>query len=67
MFENLNAFVQNPLPFFAKTKFNIPQGANSPDEIINYLLQTRQLTQDQYNAVYSKYKDLQSSGQLPQR
>ncbi len=67
MFENFNAFMQNPMSFFAKTKFNIPQGVNSPDEIINYLLQTRQLTQDQYNAVYSKYKEIQSSGQIPQR
>ena len=67
MFENLNAFMQNPFMFFSKSKFNIPQGMNSPDDMINYLLQTRQITQDQYNVVYSRYKDLQSSGQIPQR
>ena len=67
MFENLNAFVQNPAMFFAKTKFKIPQEINSPDAIINYLLQTRQLSQDQINQVYSKYNEMQSSGQIPQR
>ena len=67
MFEDFNAFMQNPLMFFAKTKFKIPQGINSPDAMINYLLQTRQLSQDQINQVYSKYNEMQSSGQFPQK
>ena len=67
MFENLNAFVQNPMMFLAKTKFKIPQEINTPDAMINYLLQSRQLSQDQMNQVYSKYREIQNSGQIPQK
>lgn len=67
MFDSFNSFIQNPMMYLARTKFNIPQNMQSPNEIINYLLQSGQLSQDQYNQVYSKYKDLESSGKIPQK
>ena len=67
MFEMFNAFIQNPMMFATKTKFDIPQNLQSPDDIINHLLQTRQITQDQYNTVYSRFKDMERCGQLPRQ
>lgn len=67
MFNGFSSFIQNPMMYFARTKFNIPQNMKSPNDVINYLLQSGQLSQDQYNQVYSKYKDLENSGQLPQK
>lgn len=67
MFENFAAFLQNPMMYRMKTKFKIPNEINTPDEIINYLMQSKQLTQDQYGQVISKYKEFQSLGQLPKQ
>lgn len=65
MFDNFNAFIQNPLAFFNRSKFNIPQDMKNPEDVINYLLQSGQLSQDQYNQVYSQYRNLQGNGGLP--
>ena len=64
MFNKLSAFMQNPMAFFKGSKFNIPQEIRNPDEMINYLLQSGQLSQDQYNQVYSEYRNVQGSGEL---
>ena len=37
-----------------KLKFDIPKGMTNPDDIINHLLRTKQITQEQYNQVYSQ-------------
>lgn len=67
MFERFQAFLQNPVMFMMKSRFNIPQNITNPNDIINHLLQSGQITQDQYNTVYSKYRDLQQNGQLPKQ
>ena len=67
MFEMFRAFMQNPAMFFMKSRFNIPQNLTSPNEITEYLLRTNQITQEQYNQVYSRFKDLQQNGQLPKQ
>ena len=67
MFENFQAFLQNPVMFMMKARFNIPQNITNPNDIINHLLQSGQITQEQYNQVYSKYRDLQQNGQLPKQ
>lgn len=67
MFENFQAFLQNPAMYMMKSRFNIPQNITNPNDIINHLLQSGQITQEQYNKVYSKYKDLQQNGQLPKQ
>ena len=41
-------FSQNPISMLSK-KFNIPQNVNSPNDIIQHLLNSGQVTQDQVN------------------
>ena len=67
MFENLNSFIQNPMMFFMKSKFRIPNNINDPNEMISHLMNTGQLTQDQYNLVQTRFKQLESLGQLPKK
>ena len=67
MFEMFNSFLQNPLMYFMKSKFKIPNNINDPNEMINHLMRTGQLTQDQYNQVQAQFRNLQASGQLPKQ
>lgn len=43
-------FRQNPLGMIGQ-RFNIPQGMNNPNDIIQHLLDTNQVSQDQLNRV----------------
>lgn len=67
MFENFQAFLQNPAMFLMRSRFNIPKNIQSPNDMINHLLQSGQITQDQYNQAYSRFRDLKQSGQLPKQ
>lgn len=43
---------QNPMQFLMQRKFNIPQNiANDPNAIIQHLMNTGQVSQQQYNKV----------------
>lgn len=46
--EMANQFKQNPLMMLSQ-RFNIPQGMNNPNEIIQHLLNTGQVSQTQVN------------------
>lgn len=51
-FMMLNQIKQNPMQFIAQRGFNLPQGMNDPNEIIQHLMKTGQISQQQYdNAV----------------
>ena len=52
----LSQLKQNPIQFLMQKRFNIPQGiaVNDPNAIINHLLQTRQISQEQVNAAYQQ-------------
>lgn len=59
MFGNLNdlnniyqQFKQNPMQMLSK-RFNIPQNLNNPNDIVQHLLNTGQVTQTQVNQVMS--------------
>jgi len=68
MFENFNDFMQNLGNYANKTKFKIPNNLlTNPDEIINHLLRSEQLTQNQYNQVYEKFKELFRLGKTPKQ
>ena len=67
MFEGFNAFLQNPAMFLMKSKFKIPNNVNDPQEIINHLMRSGQLSQNQYDQVYTRFKELQQAGQLPNK
>lgn len=45
---NFQQFMQNPMGLLLQ-RFNIPQGINDPQQIIQNLLNTGQITQDQVN------------------
>lgn len=49
-FQMLNQIKQNPMAMLSR-RFNIPQNmnVNDPNEIIQYLLNTGQVSQQQYN------------------
>lgn len=46
----LNQFKQNPLAMLSR-RFNIPQGMNDPNQIIQHLLNSGQVSQEQVNRV----------------
>ena len=50
----LQQLKQNPMQFLMQRRMNIPQGIpmNDPQAILNYLVQTRQVTQEQINSAY---------------
>lgn len=42
---------QNPVQFLQSNGFNVPQNINDPNSIIQYLMNTGQVTQNQYQNV----------------
>ena len=50
----LSQLKQNPFQFLARMKMNIPQNVNvsDPQEILNYLVKTGQVSQNQINSAY---------------
>lgn len=46
--EMANQFRQNPMAMLSQ-RYNIPQNLNNPNEIIQYLLNTGQVSQSQVN------------------
>lgn len=46
----LQALMNNPMQFLVQRRLNVPQNIlNNPNAIIQYLLNTGQITQEQYN------------------
>ena len=55
MMQMLPQLKQNPIQFLMQRRFNVPANmANDPNAIVNHLLQTRQVTQQQVNAAYQQ-------------
>ena len=54
----LTQFKQNPIAMLSR-KYNIPQNINNPDDILQYLLNTHQVTQAQVNRVMQMKNDPQ--------
>ena len=54
IFSVLQQLKANPLQFLMQRKLNIPQNipVNDPNAIMNYLLQSGQITQQQINNAY---------------
>lgn len=44
---------QNPAQFIIQKGFNVPQGINDPNSIIQHLMNTGQVSQAQYNRAMS--------------
>ena len=54
----LMQFRQNPIGMLSQ-RFNIPQGMNNPNAILQHLLNTNQVSQDQVNRVMQMRNDPQ--------
>lgn len=54
----LNQFKQNPMAMLSQ-KFNIPQNMNDPNQILQYLLNSGQVSQEQVNKVMQLKNDPQ--------
>ena len=54
MFTMLQQLKANPAQFLMRRRLNLPQGipANDPQAILNHLVQTGQVSQQQINAAY---------------
>ena len=51
LFTMLDQLKQNPYQMLAQRGLNIPQNLNNPNDILQYLLNTNQITQQQVNNV----------------
>ena len=55
MMQMLQQFKANPMQYLMQRRFNIPANmANDPQAIINHLLKTGQVSQQQINNVYQQ-------------
>lgn len=54
----LNQFKQNPIAMLSR-KYNIPQDMNDPNQILQHLLNSGQVTQEQVNRVMQMKNDPQ--------
>lgn len=45
----LNSLMSNPMAMLTKNGFNLPQNMNDPQAIVQHLLNSGQITQDQVN------------------
>ena len=67
MMNNLKQFMQNPMQYILKSRLNIPQNfQGDTNDMIQYLLNSGQLTQEQYNRVNQKARELQNNQQFMQ-
>ena len=44
-------FMQNPAQALMEAKFNVPQGMNNPNDILQHLMNTGQVSQQRINQV----------------
>lgn len=58
IFSIVNQFKQNPLAVLSQ-RFNIPQNMNDPNQILQHLLNTNQVSQGQVNRVMQMRNDPQ--------
>jgi len=45
----LNQIKQNPMQFIMQRGFNVPQGMNNPQQIVQHLMNSGQISQNSFN------------------
>ena len=61
MMQMLQQFKANPMQMLMQRRFNVPANiANDPSAIINHLMSTGQINQDQVNQAYQMAQRFQS-------
>lgn len=66
MLNNLMNFIKNPMTAMMRTKLKIPNNIQSPNDMIQYLLDSGQITQDQVNMANQKAREIQDNPQFKQ-
>lgn len=62
MMSQFQEFMKNPIQFLAKNKLNIPQEyANDPNKAAQYMMNTGQLSQEQYNWALRQSQTIQQN------
>lgn len=56
MIEQLNKLIKDPVGYVAQCGYKVPQNINSSNDIIQYLMNTGQISQQRYNQVMSMTK-----------
>lgn len=56
MIEQLNRIMKNPGEYVAQCGLNVPQNIKGPNDIIQYLMNTGQISQQKYNQAVSMAK-----------
>lgn len=63
LFQMLGQLKSNPMALLSR-RFNIPANVNNPNEIIQHLLNTGQITQANYNQAANYAKQMQNNPQF---
>lgn len=67
MLGQFRGFMSNPVQFLVQNKLNIPQQyMNDPNQTIQYLMNTGQLSQSQYDWAVKEAQKIQSNPQFMQ-
>lgn len=67
MLGQFRGFMSNPMQFLVQNKLNIPQQyMNDPNQTIQYLMNTGQLSQQQYDWAVKEAQKIQSNPQFMQ-
>lgn len=61
LMNQLQSIKSNPIQFLMQNKFNVPQNLNSPNDVIQHLLNTGQINQNQLNQANQKLRELQNN------
>lgn len=65
MFNQFQSFMGNPVQFLAQNKLNIPQEyLNNPNDAIQHLMNSGQLSQQQYNMAVNAAKRIEGNPQF---
>lgn len=66
MMNQFNGFMANPLQFMMQRKLNLPQGISNPNDAIQYLMNSGQMSQQDYNQLRQMAEQLQQNPQFMQ-
>lgn len=66
-FNSFRGFMGNPMQMLMQNRLNIPQNmANNPNAIIQHLMNSGQMSQDQFNFLRQKANQIQNNPQFQQ-
>lgn len=54
LMSQMNQLRSNPMQFLMQRKYKIPAGMNNPQDIVQHLLNTGQMSQDQFNTLQQR-------------